>query len=312
MSTKSKKNAGEIREALQEIEERKQEIRERRAAIKGAGAPGPSRLTSVPSGPTYGRVPDPLAGAGPEWRETVMEGTPEDVQELRAEWERLEAEWHQLDTRETVLKRELKEAEEREGQERAEEELPELQEQLDEVTAALEEATEAYESARSEALGLLRRATNHRNLLDDESPFATPAQLHRIGMLLRKSLVERKTWKLGRADGRTVERPAIFYSPEEALRFMDLLGTPEPSLWDKLLDRWITSRDKKSGREEARERKLRTALRQERLRALAEGRIEDVEDGIEVAKATLASERPSGSRRIHESKESWVTSRRRS
>lgn len=273
-----KLTAQECQERLDAIEARFAEIREWRDRHK---PPKPQ-----PSGPRYGRDVDILEGASPEYRRIMLEGTPEEGAEMERQREALETEGAQLAVRRDHLERRKKQAEHEEelgaAPKRLEARRKELPEKLDHAEAAVREARDAL-------VGLeewLRAVHQDRDLLEDDTRFLEPAELHRLGVLLRHRVVEKDEWTVMR-DGAERKVPAIFNSPEQARKAVDLLGAPDQSWFQRLLKAFGLGDE--SRRRPQDERRVRAQVNEERVKFLAAGRPEDVDDGQAVGEAAVST-----------------------
>lgn len=171
-----KMTSAEAAEALAVVEKRLGEVRERVRAIR---PPAKAQPAPPDAGRTGWTPPDPLASAGPEYRQCIDDGDPETLASLTREHEQLQAELTMLALRRDKLRTRQKTAAHEEKLDAApkvaKEGLSALDGALDDADAALKAAAEALDRVAE-----LRRSIDRaRELLDNESHFYSPETLRR-------------------------------------------------------------------------------------------------------------------------------------
>src|SRR5690606_5083533 len=84
--------AAEAKAEIAQIRARQKEIAARRAEIQPPIPPRPAPPGAAAGGGGYRYDPDPLKGAGPEYRRVILEGSPENLLRLELELRDLDAE----------------------------------------------------------------------------------------------------------------------------------------------------------------------------------------------------------------------------
>lgn len=189
----SKQAAKALSEAADRLDEVQGRIEQIKPPAKANPAKGPRHHTAP--------RPDPLATAGPEYRELVEAGEdPKALADLTREHEELVAERTMLQLRRDKLRDRRKEAEEEEARAeapgKARDLLDALPDALDTADAALTAAADALDR-----VGEIRRELDAaRDLLDNGEPYYSPEALRRLwaldaasisGHLLRRAVSTR-------------------------------------------------------------------------------------------------------------------------
>lgn len=177
MTKIDKMSSQQAAKARTEAEKRHKEVRARLAQIRPSTHEARAKVGAGP-----GTDPDSLAGAGPEYRKVVLEGTPDDMAKLEEEHRRLEAEGRQLAHRISSLRQREKHAahEEavREAPARAKAGLDALPDILDRVDALLVELADALDEKEARV-----REIEAARKLTEGPPYWSPELLRRVWAL---------------------------------------------------------------------------------------------------------------------------------
>jgi hypothetical protein len=261
----------ECRKAIEQARARQAELREWFADHRPPSPPPPAT-----SGPAPAR--DPLAGAGPKYREAVEGGTPEELAEIEERRTVHEAEAFQVGIRLDALKARLGAAQEEEARDAAPGELGRLRDELPALLDRSEAALTEAEAALEDTASWLRKVGELRALTADDSPFVDAADLYRLGKVRRHRIVDEDTRVVGSATGGERTAPALFRGRSEALSAVALLGRPDEGWLARIVKFLSGGREPEPHRREQAEKDARRKLDEQRLAALSSGDLESVGD----------------------------------
>lgn len=287
METIEELTAAELAERLEELKERHAEIEARRERIRP-----PRGHTGEVAGPRYGNEPDPLEGAGPEYRVAALSDDPADLTAVREEWERLEDEGLQLAHRRHVLRQELERARREEAKVEAPEKARELMGALPDVLGRVDDALEELAAALDARDDLVRELDDARELAGGE-PYWSPRHLRRLWMqqggedarpLTARQLRDRLSTRSGELEIRTasVQGGARIRSTYVS-DAVDRLAPPEEGIFEALLRRVRTTLNPGAQLPERRREEVRREVDRVRARMIAEGDFAQLESAREVA-----------------------------
>ena len=229
-----KLTAAEAEKELAKVEKRIAELNAEIAEIK----PPPPAPPAPAGAPGAFRDFDPLAGAGPEYRRVVLEGTPAELVELQRRHQELEAEAVQLAHRRHALQRRLATARDEEARAEAPRELERLAAEFEGVVSRAEKALEEAKAALDACSAWVSRVERQQDLAGARGNMLSAEQFRRLGIVLRHRIIEETEHVLehyGGMYGNTVRRPALFRSRAEAVRLAKrLLPEPNPGLIERV------------------------------------------------------------------------------
>jgi len=242
-------SSAECQTRLDEIAVRGRQIKERMALIRPPRPPRPAPENAGASGWT---PPDPLEGAGPEYRAAVLDGSPQELMDVEQERDTLSSEATQLAFRADALRTRKRVAEEEERVAAAPGITRRIVEGFDDALADREEAHRALKAAEERVDEMLRDYGDARSALGDDRKgvaFFTPDQLRRLWIYPTGEM--RKVMVGDPITGTT----AIDRKLTRQVR--QLLEPPSPGLIKRLMEGWAPSRNQLAEFDRAQEEKIR-------------------------------------------------------